>query len=174
MRRPVSVMIFAVLSILFGLIALVFLPCSIIGLVVPQPEGVNPVLDIINQSTFLRIWQFFAVGLGVIAAIVQIVFGIGLVLMKSWARLIAIAFSIYSIFMSLLGIIINLIFITLPLFRAASASGQPEFIGGVVGALIGTLVGAPIAIIYSIVMVIVMTRSGVIESFQNYHLRHDN
>jgi hypothetical protein len=106
-----------------------------------------------------------AIPLGFLAAGVSIAAGVGLLKLKSWGRALSIGYAIYSIVASLLGAVLNYIFIMQPLMERASQKSGPEaaaLIGGAIGGTFGSCFG----MIYPVLLLIFMLRPNVVAAFR--------
>jgi len=164
MQRPTSVLVLGILNIMFGVIGVFGLFGSAAILLGMNPS--NPMNHILEASDFYRVYLWASFVLGFFATIVLVAAGIGLILSKAWARPATIAYGVYAIVMSLVGQVINAVFVIGPLMESASAGGGPEAIGATAGA-IGGMAGGCIGLIYPIVLLVFMFRKNVVEFFQS-------
>lgn len=111
-----------------------------------------------------RIYMIAAAAVGLLAAFVLIAAGIGLLQMKSWARLASIGYAIFSIVMGILGIIVTAFFVFGPAIAGARAGGT-EAAAGMVGLVTGML-GGVLGMIYPVVLLIFMTRPRIRDAFK--------
>jgi len=91
--------------------------------------------------------------------------GIGLMMLKPWARLVSIGYAIYAIVFGIVGMVINFFFLVRPMIEHAQQQSGPEAavaIGGAVGGTIGGCFG----LIYPIVLLIFMFRANVVGAFK--------
>lgn len=166
MARPTSVSVFGVLNIVFGVSSFCCLPFTFLTLL-PQPGSNNPVAYIIEHSLFLKIWTIGSVILGLLASIVLIIAGVGLMMMKDWGRKVSIGYGIYAILMCITAALVNVIFLIPPLLKEAGGAGS-ETMAGVIGGAVGGTVGVCASIIYPVLLIVFMTRPGVVEAFKTH------
>lgn len=158
MKRPISVTVFGILNIVFGGLSVLG---ALINWVVMYRDGAedNPVFAMIEASAFYSTWMKLALILGVIASMVVIASGIGLLQMRQWARIAAVGYSLYSIFMLLAGSVMGWYFVYSPLLDSASK-------GVSMGGLIGGLIGGCFGLIYPVALLYFMTRPGLVAAFE--------
>src|ERR1035441_4726495 len=101
-QRPVSVTIFGILNIGFGMLNAVSLLISMVVLSRVNMAG-NPILKQLYDNPQYITWTKISLPLGGIAAVVLLAAGIGLLLLQNWARIVSIGYGIYAI----LGIIVG-------------------------------------------------------------------
>ena len=166
MQRPAAVTVIGILNIVFGSLALLCLPFAIIGFVMPRVSGQNAILDLMDRVPFYKFWNIGMTGMGIFVAIVLIVAGIFLLMMKDMGRLITIGYGFYGISMSLVNLAVNLIFCTGPLMAQMNQGGSAEAAGGAVGGMIGMGCSFFLGLIYPVVVLILMTRPAVVEAFK--------
>ena len=99
-ERPVSVTIFGILNIGFGLLGLVGLLTQNLfesfATQAPNPSlsSIMAFLDEMNKNPTFILWRNISVPLEGLASLVLLVSGIGLILLKNWARDLDIASSL--------------------------------------------------------------------------------
>jgi hypothetical protein len=164
MNRPVVLTVFGILNLVFaawgvcgGLFgAAVFL--------VPQGAGArNPVLEIMHANPGFMAFQKLTILLGLVAAIVLAVAGIGLLMVKPWGRSLSIGYAIYAIVMAIVGTAASYVWLVAPLMeRAGRGAEQAAAVGGAVGGLLGGC----FALIYPVILLIFMFRPNVVAAMQ--------
>ncbi len=160
MQRPTSVTVFGVLNIIFGSLGILCTPLSMVTLFSPGASQ-NPVLKIMQDNPVFRIWMITAAILGVIAAIVLLAAGIGLLRLRPWARTLSIGYGVYAIVAGLIGMVFNVIYVILPLL--SQPGHQAPFAAGAIGGVIGGCVG----LAYPVLLIIFMTRPHIRLAFAN-------
>src|SRR5882672_9663344 len=113
MQRPASVTVFGILNIIFAVVG-VF---GIIGSIVmfsTMDASRNPVVKIMRESPAYATWMKLSLPLGLAATMALLTAGIGLLLMKPWARKLAIGYAIYAIAFGVLGTVVNFLFLVRP------------------------------------------------------------
>lgn len=142
-QRPISVTIFGILNIGFGLLGLIVTLVSMV--VLPRMNVAdNPILKQMHDN----LWTKITMQSDGIAAIVLLAAGIGLLLFKNWARIISIIYSIYTILGSIVGGILTL------------NNGTLGFV------MIMSLFGSFVSLIYPILLIIFMMRPNVIAALK--------
>jgi len=164
MQRPTSVLVFGILNIVFAVVGAFGIAFSVLLFFAPATSS-NPVVRIIQEhpgyATFLKA----SIPLGLLSSAVLLASGIGLILMKGWARIVSIAYGVYAIVWGIIGTVVNYIFITQPLLERASRQHGPE-IAGALGGAIGGAIGGCIGLVYPILLIIFMLRPHVVAAFQ--------
>lgn len=112
MQRPTSVTVFGVFNILFGASGLCGLPISLLATLAMRNVSLGNSLPGLNAMQGLLSgpygsWTMVVTVLNFIAAIVLLASGIGLLMLKSWARTAAIGWSIYKILAVIAGAFMN-------------------------------------------------------------------
>jgi len=162
MNRPTSVTVFGVLNIVFGAMGLL---STLVGLLVMSTMSPNPMIQILTGSAVYRVWMWTVTPIGIAASAAILAAGIGFLLLKAWARKIAIVYSIYRI----ISAVVNVMFMTLVVFPALSEqfSGKagPERVGAAVGAEFGGVFGVVSGMIYPVLLLVFMFRKNVITAF---------
>jgi hypothetical protein len=165
MQRPVSVTVFGILNIGFAAFG-VFGIFATLALFSMEGGTANPVIRIMRENAAYAGWLKITIPLGVLACLALLACGIGLLMMKSWARKLAIVYSIYAIVFGLIGVVVNFMFLFRPLMQEAAQRQGPEAAGAIGGAIGGTL-GGCIGMIYPILLLIFMTRPKIVAAFSH-------
>ena len=126
----------------------------------------NPVVRIMRENPTYAAWLKLTIPLGLVTCVVLLAAGIGLLRRKSWARKVSIGYAIYAIVFGLLGMVINFIFLLLPMLEEAQRKQGPEAAGAIGGALGGTI-GGCFGLVYPILLLIFMTRPKVAAAFHS-------
>ena len=165
MERPTSVTTFGILNIAFG--ALSLLGCISTALMVfgSGSTGNNPALKVLLDNQNYVLWMKISVPLGLVSGVILIVAGIGLLKLKSWARITSIAYSIYAIIFGIVSSVITAMLLLRPLLEQPQINQSPEAAGAIGGAIGGSL-GGCFGSIYPILLIIFMTRPKVVAAFR--------
>ncbi len=163
MQRPTSVTVFGVLNIVLAIVGVLAVVASLALLSATASVG-NPFLRIMQESPAYTVWFKLSLALGLLAGAVLLISGIGLLMMKRWARVAAIVYAIYTIVSGLLGVFMNFFLLFRPLLEEASRRPGPETAGAVGGAIGGTF-GGCIGLVYPVLLIIFMTRPKVVAAF---------
>lgn len=156
MKQPTSAIVFGVLGIIFGALGLLGSAFSLFVLQLDDPE-MDPLLSMIENPDLYLGWIQFNQILGALFAGVLLVSGIGLLLVREWARRLSVGYAVFTIAFGFLAMAVNWFFFLRPMFGQAMASDDPGLIGGVVGGIAGSLIG----LIYPAVLLFFMSRPGV-------------
>jgi len=105
MQRPISVNVFGILNIVFacfGILGTVASLCLLFGAAASN----NPVAKVIQENATYMAYLKVMIPVGILASITLLVAGIGLLMLKNWARYLSIGFGIYGVLSGLIGAIL--------------------------------------------------------------------
>ena len=166
MQRPTSATVFGILNLVFGCLGLCGVVMSLVMFSMPlNPEIPNPTMELMQASPVYAMFLKVSLGLGLIASLVLLAAGIGLLTMKPWGRTLSIGWAVYSIVMGIVGGAMNVVFVMLPLLEQASELAGPQQ-AAAMGGVIGGGVGACFGLIYPVLLLIFMFRSPIVTAFQ--------
>lgn len=172
-QRPTSVTVFGVLNLVFAALGLcggVMSGVVLFGNVLPQdPNMPNPTIDLMNNSPGYRMYLMVSLALGVIAAIVLAVGGVGLLQWKRYGRSASTIYAWFAIAMAILGVVMNYFFLIAPMLeQAQQLEGQEQAtaMGAAIGGIAGGIGGACGGLIYPVILLIFMNRKNVINSLE--------
>ncbi|HEX8204058.1 MAG TPA: hypothetical protein VF590_26515 [Isosphaeraceae bacterium] len=164
--RPTAVTVFGILNLVFGGLGLACTPVNLMFLFMPAPPpGRNIAVDLMTSSPTYRATIIVFSVLGMAAAAVEIVAGIGLLRLRPWGRTLSLGFASYSIVAIVVGLAVNYVFLIRPLLAAARAANNPAATGGAVGGVIGGLASGVIGLIYPVLLLFFMTRPRIARAF---------
>ena len=166
-QRPTSVTVFGIINIIFGSFNIICLPISLLMATGVMRFMRSPVLDLLSESHPYVIWTTVGSIIGIFAAIVQLVCGIGLLKLKPWARTTSIGYAIYAIIAAIAGMFMTAV-VMIPIMQKIQPGSGPDHavaIGGMVGGIIGGIAGSCFALIYPIILLIFMTRPKIKAAF---------
>ncbi len=160
--KPTSVTVFGVLNIAFGLMGLCGVAFSSVIFFIPaDAAGPNPILQLMEEYPLYRTFMMVSVGLGLIATLVLIVAGIGLMQFKAYGRLLSLGYAFYAIVSGLVGTVVNFVFVVMPLMEKL---GDGPEAAGAMGGMIGGTIGGLIGLIYPGLLIYFMTRPNVVQA----------
>jgi hypothetical protein len=142
-QRPVSVTIFGILNIGFGLLDLLVTLFLMVILPGMRAAG-NSILKQMPDNPWTRI----SMPLDGIAAVVLMAAGIGLLLLQNWARITSIIYGAYSILSCIVGTIVTL------------GGGPFGFM------MIAKLTGSIVSLVYPVVLIIFMLRPKIVAALK--------
>ena len=161
--RPVSLIVFGILNILFGVLGL----CGTVGsaamfyVELPQDPAVpNPAIELLKTDATYRLFTQVAIVLGGLMALVVIGAGIGLLLGKAWGRTLSIGYAWYTIVAVIIGMIVTWMFLLGPTMAALKEAQGPAAMGAL-GGVIGGLVGGLFSLVYPVLLLIFMNRASL-------------
>ena len=141
--RPMSVTIFGILNIGFGLLDLLVTLFSMF--VLPRMSvAENPILKQMHGN----LWTKITTPLDGIAAVFLLAAGVGLLLSKNWARIISIIYGAYAILECLVGGIVTL------------CSGAPGL------TMVFSLFGGVVTAVYPVLIIYFMLRPNVVAALK--------
>jgi len=177
-KRPVGVMVFAILNVIFGVLGVFGGLCSGISMLAntaiqsqaaQMQKGPSPVLDPVKLQKDMEARvpgyvaiQWVQVVLGMVLSCVLITCGIGLFTMGNWARKLTIAYCVISMLVHL-GYTVHNIVVVRPAIDEAMLQ-QPMHIPGWVFVGFALLIGL-VSITYAVVMLIYMAMPGTARAF---------
>lgn len=167
MQRPVSVTVFGILNIVFGILGVlgIFATVALLALMSSGAGGnANPMIKFMRESPAYSAWIKLTIPLGVAVSGVLLASGIGLLKMKGWARKLSIGYAIYALIFGLANFVVSYWFLLRPMMEEAARKQGPEAAGAIGGA-IGGSVGGCFGLIYPILLLIFMTRPKVVAAF---------
>jgi len=157
-----SVLIFGILNIGYGLLKLGMILLNVAMSHMSSMKA-NPVADYMKSDPTMVAWTKFGTVSGAILGVALIALGIGLLLMKNWARLGSIVYSIIDIFMVVIGSIV-----VWPVMQRAMEQLPKNVPQGMVQgiAMVSMVVGIIFTLAYPALLLFFMTRTNVIEACQ--------
>jgi hypothetical protein len=159
------VTVFGILNIIFGVFGLVGLVGSIALLFATDAVANDPVVKIMRANPTYNTWIKLSIPLGVLSCGALVASGVGLLLLKSWARKLSIGYAIYALVVGVVGMVMNYLFLMRPLLEEAQRKQGPEAAAAVGGGVVGTF-GGCLGLIYPILLLIFMTRPHVVAAFR--------
>lgn len=148
---PVTGIVFGVLHIVFGLFGICGTAISSLMFFMPIDPAMarqNPVLKLMQDSPFYRTFNQVALIIGLIATLVLIVAGVGLLMQRPFGRQLSIGYGIYGIIAVILGTIVNVLFVFPALLENYQALPPGPEKAGAIGGIIGGVVGLILGLIY--------------------------
>jgi hypothetical protein len=160
-QRPVSVTVFGILNIGFGVLKYCGLLFMQVLMRLKLPG--NSALAAVKSDPSAAAWNHFSVVISILFGIVLIASGIGLLLMQSWSRLLAVYFSVVAMLVVLAGAP----FSHRLMMRSLTTTQWPGVAPGVIEAVaqIFFAVGIVFALAYPVLLLVYMTRPRVVEAF---------
>ncbi|MGD9648295.1 MAG: hypothetical protein AB7U73_21465 [Pirellulales bacterium] len=161
MPRPISVIVFGTLNLVFGVFSLLSFGMQLI-LALGFANAVQP-----QFSGGYQLYQTILTPIAVAAVFAQLASGIGLLMLREWARKLAIGFAIYTLLASVLNVVMMVVFRAdfMGQFTATMPNDESRriFIIGFLGAMVfGTLIW----LAYPTLMWYFMTRPHVKAAFR--------
>jgi hypothetical protein len=165
MQRPTVATVFGILNIVFAALGIFGVLASVMLFMAVGASSNNPVIQLIHDSPAYAAWMKISIVLGLLTAGVLLAAGIGLLMLKPWARMVSIVYAIYAIVMVGIGGAVNYVFLIQPLMQQAQQKQGPEAAGAIGGA-IGGMFGSCFGLIYPILLLIFMMRANVVAAFR--------
>jgi hypothetical protein len=165
MKRPVVVTVLGIINIVFAAWGLIGLAFSSVLLFSDVAAANNPVFKILHDQPAYLAFAKVSLVIGGLAAIVLLVAGIGLLLLRPWARPLTIGYAIFGMLNTVVGTVVNYLFLVRPLLDQAAHKNGPEAAGAIVGAIGGGF-GGCLSLIYPILLLVFMARPEVKAAFR--------
>lgn len=164
MQRPISIIVFGILNFVFAAFGVIGLVASFALFSVPADSS-DSVIKLMDQGPAYAAWLKVCIPLGMLGCAALLAAGFGLLALKSWARVLSIAYAIYAIALCLAALLINLIFMVQPMFQQVLPKQQ--LIAGVAlgGPISGTL-GELFWLIYPILLLVFMVSPKMAAAFR--------
>lgn len=166
--RPTVVTVFGILALVYGGIGLLCNPVNAavnlaVDLQADLPD--DPIMQIAVSDTYrlgIGIYSIACFGFCLVLTLA----GIGLLMMKTWGRMLAIVYSISSLIGSLIYLGFVSVVLFAPLIEEAGRANNPEASGKAIGAIFGGSVVILFGMILPVLLVIVMRKPYVVRAFQ--------
>jgi len=167
-ERPISITIFGILNIGMGVLGLGGALLSVLfqdlgsSAASPSVNSIFAFMATLNQHPIYILWNKITIPLNAAASLLLAAAGIGLLLLKNWARLASIAFGFYKIIVAFLNGAVFYLALRDILANAMQETGPPLVI-----ILIATgLVGVILTLVYPVLLIYFMMRPKVVQAFQ--------
>jgi uncharacterized protein with PQ loop repeat len=160
-QRPISVTVFGILNIGYALWKYVGL--LMMGVMMRMNLPGNSALTAMKSDPTYRALTHFNIVVTVILGIILIASGIGLLLLRNWARVMAVIYSILDIIAVVAGGLIGHRVMAQTLTTTQFPGASPALIAGI--AQISFVVGILIGLAYPVLLLIFMTRPKIIGAF---------
>lgn len=109
-RRPTSVTVIAVFTIIFGILGLIGVTFQLVQVFIPQAfqfGAPNPVTDVMRTDPVIATWTVATSAAGGVLAIVELAGGVGAMSLKPWARKALLTYAVAVILIGLIGVVFN-------------------------------------------------------------------
>ena len=165
-RRPTGVTVFAILSVLFGILGLLSAVGSLLMYFLRDsiPMGESPIDELLDNSVSYRVFYLAMLGLGVVFAGILLVAGIGLLKVSDRARKLAILYAVYAILATIVSSVVNAVFLYAPLMSQMGQQDDQQLIAVVM--LVAALVSAFFSLLFPVAMLIYFLLPSVKQTFQ--------
>jgi len=164
MSRPTSVTVFAVLNVMYGLLNVLGVVATFVFMMAAPDDPLYATWKIPVMS----VWMPLRLTLAGIAAAALIPAGVGLFLLRGWARRVSIAYGIYSVAVNAIDIALQFTVVIFPLLRDLHSKRADESIA--YGMLVGVMFGALFGLIYPLLLWYCMMRPHVVAAFDSVAL----
>jgi hypothetical protein len=163
-QRPMSILIFGILNIGYALMylagLLLALLKSVLGPILKFPS--SPALDALKSDPSYVQWSNFNMGLSVIFGLALMAFGIGLLLLKNWARIGSMVYAVIQVVYAPLGSVVAWRFMSQ--VKIPTPGVPPGLMAAMM--MMGLVLGIIVGVGYAALLLFFMTRSNVIEACQ--------
>lgn len=168
MTRPNVVTVFGIVNLSFALIYL----CGLAALSSPVlalkegSEPADPLYAPLLQHPVFLVYTKVSMMVGGVLSVLLAASGVGLLLMKSWGRRLAVFYSAFSSVLGALGLLLyGTVYMPAVLEHAQKMPEGPSRTALVVGAQIGIVLSGLCGLLYPIVLLICMTRPRFVALF---------
>lgn len=165
-KRPTSVTVFAVIDIILsvlGVLGMAFYVVMQLGLIPQMNNARNPTLKLMEENPAYNLFIQVSTYVGFAATIALLCGAIGMLMLRNWARLTVIGWSIYTIVLTILATVLNYFLMLKPMIEEAQG---PEKMGLQIG--IAFAIGfSLIYIAYAGLQMFMLTRPKVVAAFAN-------
>jgi hypothetical protein len=166
--RPISVMIFGILNIGFGFFGMVEVLLSKLfenfGSTADSPQ-VNSIVAFFgalqNDPAYI-LWNRITQPLNFVVGAVLVASGIGLLLLKNWARLTSIGFGIYKVAF----VVFNAVVLVVALRHILAKSFENSGAGVIIMLVAVGVFAAILTLVYPALLLFFMTRPKLVQAFQ--------
>ena len=161
-------MIFGILNIGFGLLGLAGLLTQKMfesfAAQTPNPtlNSMMAFMDEMNKDPTVILWRDISIPLEGVASVALLAAGIGLLLLKNWARLGSIAYAIYKMIFVVANLIV--LYTALGAMLQKALQNAPAVVVGI--AAVSSAVGVVISLAYPGLLIFFMTRPKIVSAFQ--------
>jgi hypothetical protein len=166
---PIAGTIFGVLHIVFGLFGIcgsVFSSLMFFIPVTPDMARQNPVLKLMQENAFYRIFNQGSLIIGLIATFVLIAAGIGLLMQRPFGRKLSIGYGVYGVIAVILGTIVNVVFVFPALLENINNMPAGPEQAGAIGGIIGGVLGLVLGLIYPVLTLYFMYTPKMIAAYR--------
>jgi hypothetical protein len=162
MQRPTSVTVLGILNLLFGGLGLLGIVMTLAMVLNPKPRGwmLDPAINVVQENPGYAHYARIGNSIGLVANIVLIAAGFGLLLLKPWGRVLSIGFSGYAILSEIVDVFVTGHYV-LPLLEKASHMPNGPQKAAMTGAAVGGIVGPCFVAIYPLILLLFMFRPNV-------------
>ena len=167
MKRPTVLTVFAILNFVVASWAILGALLTFVMMLLPRnPAMANPALDLMRENPTYGLYAKATLVIGVLAALVLIVAGTGLLMVRPWGRSLSIGYAVYAIFMALVNAVVSFTWLLEPMAEQMAQTARcPKETATLIS--VGSMaVGACIALIYPILLLIFMNRRSVLAAMR--------
>lgn len=164
MKRPTSVTVFGILSLVFAAFGLFGFISALLLPLLPGQEN-NPMFVLMRDNPGYAVWHKVSIGLSLLGTVALALSGVGLLKLRPWGRTLSVGYAIFSIVVVLVAGYFNYLYLFGPMMEQASQTDGAEA-AGAIGAAVGAMFGTCFGLLFPILTLIFMTRAKVVAAFQ--------
>ena len=171
-ERPVSVTLFGILNIGFGLLGLGWALLSKLlegfdsahsgASLSPYFSTMMAIWDAISKDPAYAVWNQISFPMDIAAGLALTAAGIGLLLLKNWSRLLSNGWAVYTI----ISVFVNLAVLFVALHRVLAGALHSSTTGAVALVLASAAISAILTLVYPLLLLYFMSRPKVVPAFQ--------
>jgi len=155
--------------LVFGILNLAWFALALCGVGMSLPilaleqgaENPQPAYEVLAENAFVLGWTKTILVLGMLAALVLLGGGIGLLMRRRWGRTLSRVWAIYALLTGLVGSVISVVYVVQPLMERAQEAANDVERGAMIGGAVGGLLGGVCSLAYPAVLLWFMGRPHV-------------
>ncbi|MCC6683307.1 MAG: hypothetical protein IT445_20620 [Phycisphaeraceae bacterium] len=165
-KRPTCVTVFAVIDIILcalGVLGMAMYVVMQLDLIPQMNSDENPTMKLMEENPAYNLFVQVGTYVGFVATVALLCGAIGMLMLRNWARLTVIGWSVYTIIMTIFGTVLNHFLMFMPMLEDTQGS---EKIGLQFGMVLAIGFGL-IYIAYAALQMFMLTRPKVVDAFAN-------
>lgn len=158
-HKPKSILVLGIIGLSLGSLGLISMGFSLAMLMSFSGQA-NPLAGFMQGSSGYQAFQMVSMGVGLVATVVLIVAGYGLVMLKAWGRKLSLYYAMFALVQVAVGVVGNVVGLILPLLQKGGSG--PELL--IMSA--STIGGGCVGLVFPACLLFFLTRSKVRKAFE--------